>query len=159
MLTPDGHVPSPAPGAQPSHVVLYIEDNAANRLLVERLCDRRPDLTLLSASAGYPGIDLARIHLPEIILMDINLPDINGAAILKILRDDPATAHIAVIALSSDAYPRSIEKGLAAGFFRYITKPFTINEFMARLDETLEYTEACRVIQELRPRNTTSGMP
>ena len=71
--------------------------------------------------------------------MDINLPDINGFEALKILREDPATAHIPVVALSANAMPRDIEKGLQAGFFRYLTKPIKIMEFMDMLDVTLEF--------------------
>ena len=70
--------------------------------------------------------------------MDINLPGISGIEALKILRDDPATAHIPVVALSANAMPRDIEKGLEAGFFRYLTKPIKVNEFMETLDVALE---------------------
>jgi CheY-like chemotaxis protein len=70
--------------------------------------------------------------------MDINLPGISGIEALKILREDPATAHIPVVALSANAMPRDIEKGLQAGFFRYLTKPIKVNEFMNTLDEALE---------------------
>jgi CheY-like chemotaxis protein len=142
--TPDGHAQSLSPATGPLRVVLYIEDSSANLLLVERLVARRHDLKLLSAVAGYPGIEMARTHLPAVILMDINLPDISGVEILKILRSDPSTARIPIIALSSDAFPGSIQKGLAAGFFRYITKPFVLDDFMVQLNETLEYSQAGR---------------
>jgi CheY-like chemotaxis protein len=130
---------SPVLSGKPQRVLLYIEDNVANLALVERLIGRRSELTLLSARAGYPGIELARSRLPEVILVDINLPDISGIAILALLRNDPITAGIPVIALSSDAYPRQIEQGLEAGFFRYMTKPFRIDDFMQQLDETLAH--------------------
>jgi CheY-like chemotaxis protein len=133
--------PLPVPVDRPQRVLLYIEDNAANLELVEQLIERRSDLILLSAKAGYPGIELARSRLPEVILMDINLPDINGLAILELLRNDPVTAGIPIIALSSDAFPRHIEKGLEAGFFRYMTKPYRIDDFMQQLDETLAHAE------------------
>jgi CheY-like chemotaxis protein len=71
--------------------------------------------------------------------MDINLPGISGIEALKILREDPATAHIPVVALSANAMPRDIEKGLEAGFFRYLTKPIKVNEFMETLDVALEF--------------------
>ena len=80
------------------------------------------------------GITLARIHQPEVILMDINLPGISGIQALKILREDPVTAHIPVLAISANAMPRDIEKGLEAGFCRYLTKPIKVNEFMDALD-------------------------
>jgi PAS domain S-box-containing protein len=121
--------------------LLYVEDNPANLKLVEQLIARRADMRLLSARDGNLGIQLARINQPEVILMDINLPGISGIEALKILREDPATAHIPVIALSANAMPRDIEKGLQAGFFRYLTKPIKINEFIDTLEVALEFAE------------------
>jgi CheY-like chemotaxis protein len=106
-----------------------------------QLIARRADMRLLSARDGNLGIQLARINQPEVILMDINLPGISGIEALKILREDPATAHIPVIALSANAMPRDIEKGLQAGFFRYLTKPIKINEFIDTLEVALEFAE------------------
>ena len=121
----------------PQRTVLCVEDNPANLMLVTRLLARRPDIQLLSAKDGRRGIELAQTALPEVILMDINLPGISGLTALKILAGDPATAHIPVIALSANAMPRDIEKGLQAGFFRYLTKPIKIDEFMDTLDLAL----------------------
>ena len=121
--------------------LLYVEDNRANLQLVEQLIARRPDMRLLSAGDGTRGIALARTHQPEVILMDINLPGISGIQALKILREDPVTAHIPVIAISANAMPHNIEKGLDAGFFRYLTKPIKVNEFMEALDMALELAE------------------
>ena len=121
--------------------VLYVEDNPANLRLVERLVARRPDLHLLTAVNGTFGIEYARVAQPDVILMDINLPDISGIEALRILREDPATAHIPVVALSANAMPSDIEKGLAAGFFRYLTKPIKVNEFMDTLYLALESAE------------------
>ena len=86
-------------------------------------------------------IAIARASQPDVILMDINLPGINGFEALKILRSDPSTAHIPVIAVSANAMPRDVEKGLKAGFFRYITKPIKVNEFMEALDVALQFAE------------------
>jgi CheY-like chemotaxis protein len=119
--------------------LLYVEDNPTNLKLVEQLIARRPDMRLLSARDGNLGIQLARDNQPEVILMDINLPGISGIEVLKILREDPATGHIPVVALSANAMPRDIEKGLQAGFFRYLTKPIKVNEFMDTLDVALEF--------------------
>jgi len=83
--------------------------------------------------------------MPDVILMDINLPDISGLAALQILCKNPATAHIPVIALSSNAYPRQIEEGLEAGFFRYLTKPFKVNELMDAIDVALRYAAENRL--------------
>jgi CheY-like chemotaxis protein len=91
---------------------------------------------------GNQGIQLARAHQPEMILMDINLPGISGIEALKILRDDPATAHIPIVALSANAMPRDIARGLEAGFFSYLTKPIKVSAFMEALDAALESGQA-----------------
>jgi signal transduction histidine kinase/CheY-like chemotaxis protein len=122
--------------------LLYVEDNPANLMLVEDLIARRPDIRLLSARDGNRGIEIARSRRPDLILMDINLPGISGLRALNILAEDPTTAHIPVIALSANAIPRDIEKGLEAGFFRYLTKPIKVNEFMETLDVALEFAKA-----------------
>ena len=123
----------------PLRTLLYVEDNPANLMLVEDLIARRSDLRLLSAGDGNQGIAMAVTSLPDVILMDINLPGISGIRALRILGDDARTAHIPVIALSANAMPRDIEKGLAAGFFRYLTKPIKVNEFMITLDVALAF--------------------
>lgn len=120
------------------NTLLYVEDNPANLMLIEDILAARDDIELLSARDGYAGIELARNTLPDLILMDINLPGINGTEALKILAKDPLTSHIPVIALSANAIPRDIEKGLAAGFFRYLTKPIKIHEFIDTIDLALE---------------------
>ncbi|MGO4379152.1 ATP-binding protein [Pseudoduganella sp. RAF53_2] len=119
--------------------VLYVEDNPANLKLVEEIISFRPDLRLLSAPDGHLGIELARAHLPDMILMDINLPGVNGIDALKLLRNDPRTAEIPVIALTANAMPRDVEKGLAAGFFRYLIKPINIDEFTDAINSTLAF--------------------
>jgi len=118
--------------------LLYVEDNPANLKLIEQLIARRPDIHLLSAVNGILGVELARDKLPDVILMDINLPGISGIQALKILRDDPVTAHIPVLALSANAMPLDIKKGLEAGFFCYLTKPIKVSEFMEALDAALD---------------------
>jgi len=117
--------------------LLYVEDNRANMELVRQLIARRPDMRLLGAEDALRGIALAKAHQPDVILMDINLPGISGLQALKLLQDDPATLHIPVLALSANAMVRDIEKGLEAGFFRYLTKPIRVREFMTALDEGL----------------------
>jgi len=120
------------------HTVLYVEDDAANLMLVEDIVARLPDIRLLSARNGSHGIDLARSALPEVILMDINLPDIDGFEAMKILKKDVTTAHIPVIALSSVPFPDNIKKGLAEGFFRYLAKPFNVSCFLDTLNIALQ---------------------
>jgi PAS domain S-box-containing protein len=125
----------------PRHTLLYVEDNPANMMLVEQIIENHPHITMLSARDGNLGIALARAHLPDMILMDINLPGMNGFQALKLLREDPKTKHIPVIAISANAMPRDVEKGMEAGFFRYITKPIKVSEFMYALSDALNLSE------------------
>jgi signal transduction histidine kinase/ActR/RegA family two-component response regulator len=128
----------PVPADGRLRTLLYVEDNPANLMLVEDLIARRPDVRFLSARDGSRGVEIARTSLPDVILMDINLPGISGVGALRILALDPATAHIPVIALSANAGPRDIAKGLEAGFFRYLTKPIKVPEFMETLEIALK---------------------
>jgi signal transduction histidine kinase/ActR/RegA family two-component response regulator len=124
----------------PRRTLLYVEDNPANMQLIEKLIEnRRPDIHLLCAKDGSDGIKLARDKHPDVILMDINLPGMSGIDALKMLRQNPATALIPVIALSANAMPRDIKKGLDAGFFQYLTKPIKIKALLKTLEEALEF--------------------
>jgi CheY-like chemotaxis protein/anti-sigma regulatory factor (Ser/Thr protein kinase) len=123
------------------HTLLYVEDNPANLMLIEDLMARRPDIQLITARDGPTGVALAQSALPKVILMDINLPGMSGIEALKLLRKDPRTAHIPVVALSANAIPRDIEKGMEAGFFRYLTKPIKVNEFIDTLALTLKFAD------------------
>ena len=129
-----------AAGSEAIRTVLYVEDNPANLELVEQLVGRRPDLKLLGATDATIGIALARLAQPHAILMDINLPGLGGVEAMQILRLDPSTRHIPIIALSANAMPRDIERALAAGFFDYITKPIKVAEFMATVDAALKFS-------------------
>ena len=120
-------------------MILYVEDNPANLQLVVQIIARRPSLRLLSARTGDTGIELARASRPDVILMDINLPGMSGIKAMQILRADTLTSHIPVVALSANAMPRDIERGLQAGFFRYLTKPLRVDEFLETLDVALEF--------------------
>jgi PAS domain S-box-containing protein len=128
------------PDGTPLRTLLYVEDNPANLELVEQLVARRADLRLLSAPDADVGIALARAYQPEVILMDINLPGISGLQAMQILRADPATAHIPIIALSANAVPGDVEKSLQAGFFNYLTKPIRVDRFMDALDVALKFS-------------------
>ena len=130
--------PVPVASNLPSRTLLYVEDNPANLEFVKQLLERRRDLRLLSAANGKLGLLLARACRPDLILMDINLPDIDGVEIMRILHADPATKSIPVIALSANALPIDIESGLAAGFSDYLTKPIKVNRFMTVLDAVLQ---------------------
>ena len=115
-------------------VLLYVEDNPANLRLIEEMIGFRKDLRLLSAPDAHLGIELARAHRPDVIMMDLNLPGLSGGDAQVILHDDPRTRDIPVIAVSANAMPRDIAKGMAQGFFRYVTKPIDI----AALDEAID---------------------
>ncbi len=139
----DGETPeTEVPPGTPQRTLLYVEDNPANLELVEQLIARRSDLRLLSAPDGNLGIEFARAYQPEVILMDINLPGINGIEAMKILRADPSTSHIPIIALSANAVPRDIKRGLEAGFLDYLTKPIKVSQFMDALDSALTVAQS-----------------
>ncbi|MEO8223598.1 MAG: ATP-binding protein [Gammaproteobacteria bacterium] len=126
-----------SPAGGPVRTVLYVDDNAVNRELVEQLIARRSELSLLSAADATVGIALARALQPEVILMDIKLPGMSGIEACKILRADASTTHIPIIALSGNAMPGDIEKALKAGFLDYITKPINVERLMDALDAAL----------------------
>jgi len=135
----DAYVQRRSPPGTRRRTLLYIEDNPANMMLVEQLIAQRSDLSLLTAITGMLGLGLARATLPDVILMDINLPGISGVDALQVLREDPLTAHIPVVALSANAMLRDIQLGLDLGFFRYLTKPIKVREFMETLDLALDF--------------------
>lgn len=133
----DAAAAPPAPEESEPRLMLYVEDNPANLRLVEEIVSFRRDLRLLAAPDGHLGLQLARAHRPEIILMDLNLPGMSGFEVLRQLRADPATADTPVIALTANAMPRDVERGLAAGFHRYLTKPIDIDKFTEAINSTL----------------------
>jgi CheY-like chemotaxis protein len=132
-------------GVESLRTLLYVEDNPANLMLVEQIIEAHPDVRMLSACDGNIGIALARTYAPDVILMDINLPGLSGIETMAILQKDKTTMHIPIIALSANAMLRDIEKGLEAGFFRYLTKPIKITEFMNALDDALKYSQLARI--------------
>jgi len=119
------------------HTVLYIEDNPANLRLVTQLLSRLPNIHMWSAHEPMLGLELAATHKPDLILLDINLPGIDGFEVLKLLRQREATRETAVIAISANAMPKDIEKGKQAGFIDYITKPINVNLFYTSIDAVL----------------------
>jgi signal transduction histidine kinase/response regulator RpfG family c-di-GMP phosphodiesterase len=122
----------------PQRTLLYVEDSLTNMQLMQQIIERHPKIRLLTAGNGPAGIELARSALPDVILMDINLPGINGFEILKLLRDDVLTAHIPAMAISANAMESDIKKGLEAGFLRYLTKPIKVDEMMLALNAALD---------------------
>lgn len=127
--------PPPRPGR--SARVLYVEDNPANLKLVEQIVQRHPSVELLMAPSGSLGLDLARSHRPELLLLDIHLPDIDGFQVLARLRADEGTRHIPVVAVTAQAMPDDVKRVLAAGFDGYLAKPLDLASFDALLDRML----------------------
>lgn len=117
--------------------VLYIEDNPLNVSLMEYLLETLPNVTMHAAPSGQIGLDLARVQKPEVIVLDLNLPEMDGFEVLARLNRDPETAGIPVIALTASAMTSEVKRGLAAGFFRYLTKPLKFDEFLACVDAAL----------------------
>jgi len=117
-----------------NHTVLYIEDNPANLKLVEQILAQQPGIRMWSAQKPLLGLELAAEHKPEIILLDINLPDMNGFEVLQHLRDRAETRETPIIAISANAMPVDIEKGLAAGFDDYITKPIDVQLLLQTIE-------------------------
>ena len=115
--------------------VLYIEDDPVNFTLVARILEFRPALKLMHARCGEMGVELAQVHHPRLILLDLNLPDIHGSEVLRRLQNEPGTAKVPVVVLSADATPSQIERLLTAGARNYLTKPFDIDPFLAVVEE------------------------
>ena len=118
-------------------VLLYVEDNPANLALVQEILGLRGGVRLISAPDAQLGIELARAHGPQVILLDIHLPGLSGMDALAILRADAATANIPVIALTANAMPSDRERALEAGFYRYVTKPISVRELLVAIDAAL----------------------
>jgi PAS domain S-box-containing protein len=125
-----------------SRTVLCIEDNPANLKVIERIMARLPGIRLLSAMQGGLGVDLARTHLPDVILLDVGLPDMSGFEALRHLREDPSTSAIPVVVISADASVRQVDRLLAAGAREYVTKPLDVKRLIDLLNSILFGQEA-----------------
>ena len=130
----DGPTPTPA---RDRHVILHIEDNLSNATLVERILAQRVDVELIPAMQGRLGLELAREHRPDVVLLDLHLPDMNGEQVLHRLRDDPLTSSIPVIIVSADATSGHVQRLLSAGATAYLTKPIDVHELLGALERTL----------------------
>ncbi len=125
------------PPEVPHRTVLYVEDNLANLNLVQRVMERRSEVEIMPAMQGRLGIELARQHQPELILLDLHLPDVSGDEVLQSLRDDASTASIPVVIVSADATPGQVQRLMAAGASAYLTKPLDIRELLRVVDVLL----------------------
>jgi len=117
--------------------VLYVEDNPANLRLVAQILSRYPDIHLITAHTAELGLELARARLPQLMILDLNLPGMNGSELCAQLRLFDETCNIPCIALSANALPKDIERGLAAGFRCYLTKPLQVEEFVRTVQQLL----------------------
>lgn len=135
-FTLDSPVPTPSMTGK-EHTVLYIEDDLANLALIQHIMVRRPDIRLLFAPQGTLGLELARVHRPDLILLDIHLPDIQGHEVCRRLKEDPATRSIPVLIVSASAMPAEIDSMMQAGAASYLTKPLDIPLFLTTIDTFL----------------------
>ncbi len=127
----------PAVDRGPIHTILCIEDDPSNLRLIERILANRPGVRLLKAIRGRMGLDLAREHHPDLIVVDVHLPDIPGDHVIGSLRNDPATGRTPVIVTSADATPKQRKRLVAAGATEYLSKPLDVKRFLAVVDESL----------------------
>jgi CheY-like chemotaxis protein len=134
--TPAPSSDRPAPTGR-AKTLLYIEDNLPNVRLVERILSRRPALKMIAAQQGSIGLELARHHQPDLILLDVRLPDMQGDEVLTWLRTEPRTRHIPVVVISADAIGSEVERLKQLGACAYITKPFEVGHFLELLDQAL----------------------
>ena len=135
MSSPPGKkVEMPTALGTEKYQVLYIEDNPLNQEVLFKLLTEREDIEILTAPLGRLGLELAQEHHPDLILMDIDLPDINGFDVFRCLQGLDATKHIPVVALSAHAMKDTIEKAKDLGFKDYLTKPVDVDLFFSTLD-------------------------
>jgi CheY-like chemotaxis protein len=121
-------------------LILYVEDNPANVAFMRDLVSTFENIHLLAAPTAEIGVEMARERRPEVIIMDINLPGMSGLDALRALREAPETKETPVIALTAAASERDRQRGMHAGFYRYLTKPVRVDEFVAALDGLLGAT-------------------
>lgn len=128
----------PLPTTPERQQVLCVDDNPANLKLIQRILAMRPHIELITAVKSREGLELALRHRPQLILLDINMPDMDGYQVLEALRAQPALQQTVVVAITANAMPRDIERGKKAGFATYLTKPFDIHDFLRQVDHLLE---------------------
>lgn len=134
---PEYRVAATRSSAPATQNILYVEDNNANFTLVSRILETRPVANLVRAACGRAAVELATKIKPQLILLDLNLPDIPGAEVLRQLRAQSETASIPVVVISADATPSQIERLLSAGARNYLTKPYSMEMLLAVIDDVL----------------------
>jgi CheY-like chemotaxis protein len=133
----NGHAEAPNGDGVPDHTLLLIEDNLSNLALIERILHARPGVALLSAMQGGLGLELARQHRPDLILLDLHLPDIPGHEVLHRLRADPVTRETPVVVVSADATRGRVQRLMDDGATGYLTKPLDVAELLEVVDDAI----------------------
>ena len=133
-----------------AHVVLYVEDNHANFALAEEILARRGDVELVRAESGTRAIELARERTPDVVLLDLDLPDIPGHEVLARLQSDPVTRELPVVILSADATQSQVQRLLGVGAREYLTKPIDVSQFLAVVDAQLAEPSAGGTVQQAK---------
>lgn len=144
VAVPPGAEPRTEGAADYIATVLCIEDNSSNQVLIESALSLRPGIRLLTAERGSVALDLAQTDRPDVVLLDLNLPDMSGQDVLARLREEPATSDIPVIVISADATPRRVAALIEAGAYAFVTKPLAIRDLLDTLDEALASTNKAR---------------
>jgi CheY-like chemotaxis protein len=137
VATPSGDGSALAVGER-RYTVVYVEDNPSNIAFMRDLVEDLPSVKLLTAPTAELGLDLIRAHMPQVVIMDINLPGMSGFEAVRRLRDWPETKNIPVIGLSAAALVRDTSRATDAGFYRYLTKPVKVDELVTALEQLLE---------------------
>jgi CheY-like chemotaxis protein len=127
-----------------AHTILYVEDNLSNLTLVQRILSRRPDIELIPSMQGGLALELARSHRPDLVLLDLHLPDMPGEEVLRQLRQASDCRGIPVVVVSADATQGQIDRLLGAGALAFITKPLEIKPFIKIVDDLLDAKEVAR---------------
>ncbi|MDH5528123.1 MAG: PAS domain S-box protein [Nitrospirota bacterium] len=148
---------TPQTARKTEHTVLYIEDNTQNTILMRRILETRNDLQVLFARDGASGIKTATDHCPDLILLDVHLPDMDGFKVFDALQSNDRTRHIPVVAVSADGFAETAEKGRKAGFSDYVTKPIEVNRFLTLLDHHLN--AAAAMAPQPEPPKPSRRMP
>ena len=131
--------PAGAAGGDPQvATILCVDDNRANLALITEALSLRRDCMVLTATDGQAGVEMARSHSPDVILMDNNMPIMSGREAMRILQDDPATAGIPIIAVTAAAMPNMVSSGLAQGYFRYLVKPYDLVDLTDAIDAAID---------------------
>jgi signal transduction histidine kinase/AmiR/NasT family two-component response regulator len=149
--------PGELTGEQSVATILCVDDNRANLALLTEALSLRADCLVLTATDGQAGVDMARLHSPDVILMDNNMPVMSGREAMRILREDPATAGIPIIAVSAAAMPGTVSAGLEQGYFRYLVKPYDLVDLTDAIDAAIDVSRGGDATRRVADRDGVAG--